>query len=336
MKEAVFFKELENKEVQCHLCPHNCKISPEKRGICGVRKNIDGKLFSLVYDKVSTMHIDPIEKKPLYQFYPGERAMSIATMGCNLSCKFCQNADLSQSPRQAEDMIVGEKISPEEIVEAAKKNNCKIIAYTYSEPTIFYELAYDTAKLAHENNIKNVFISNGYINEEPLKEISPYLDAANIDLKSFDDDFYKKVCGASLKPVLNTIKLMHKQGIWAEITTLVIPKENDSEKELNQIAEFIASVDKNIPWHISRFYPHYRMDGKFPTSINTLERAYELGKKAGLNYIYLGNVPGNAKDDTYCPSCSELIIKRNGYRISEINLEKNKCSSCGHEITGRY
>jgi pyruvate formate lyase activating enzyme len=334
MKKAMFYDKLENKKVQCKLCPHNCIIKENNKGICGVRQNLDSELYSLVYDKLDTMHIDPIEKKPLYHFFPGEKAMSIATMGCNFSCKFCQNANLSQSPKQ--NIIRGGNIPPEEIVKKTQNQNCKIIAYTYSEPTIFFELAYDTAKIANKNNIKNVFVTNGYINPKPLEKISPYLDAANIDLKCFSEEFYKKTCGGKLQPVLDSIKNYYKLGIWIEITTLLIPEQNDSPDEIKKIAEFIASIDKNIPWHISRFHPDYKMYDSKVTPIEKLRKAYEIGKKVGLNYIYLGNVPGDEHDNTYCSNCNKLLIKRSGFWISKNNLKKNQCKFCGEEVKGRF
>lgn len=332
----MFYEKKENSKVQCMLCPHNCIISENKKGVCGVRQNKEGVLYSLVYDKLNCMHIDPVEKKPLYHFYPGEAAMSVATMGCNFKCDFCQNSELSQSPKTPINKIEGENISAEEIVKTTIANNCRIIAYTYSEPTIYYELAYDTAKLAHEKGLKNVFVTNGYINPEPLKKIAPYMDAANIDLKSFSEGFYQKICGGKLKAVLDSIKLYHKLGIWIELTTLLIPEKNESPGELKKTAGFIASLDKNIPWHVSSFHPDYRMMDSHRTPLPVLEKAYEIGKKAGLNYIYLGNVHSDEHDNTYCPKCKKLLIRRYGFDIAEKNIEGNKCKYCGEEIKGRF
>ncbi len=287
----MLYEKLENKKVHCYLCSHNCKIDETKAGICGVRQNIDGKLYTHVYGKLIASHVDPIEKKPFYHFLPGTRSFSIATPGCNFKCDFCQNWQISQYKISDNKFSYqGLEMLPEEIVEAAKQNNCKSIAYTYTEPTIFFEYAYDTAKLAKKQNIKNVFVTNGYMSKKAIDAISPYLDAANIDLKSFNDDFYKKFCKARLEPVLNSIKTMHENDIWMEITTLVVPGQNDSKEELENIAKFISEISKNIPWHISRFYGDYNFTDVEATPIKTLKMAEELGKKNGLKYIHLGNV----------------------------------------------
>lgn len=286
----MLYEKLENKKVHCYLCSHNCKIDETKVGICGVRQNIDGKLYSHVYGKVIASHVDPIEKKPLYHFLPRTYAYSIATPGCNFKCDFCQNWQISQYKSDNEFDYQGFEMLPEEIVEAAKQNNCNSIAYTYTEPTIFFEYAYDTAKLAKKQDIKNVFVTNGYMTKEAIETIAPYLDAANIDLKSFSDDFYKKICKARLEPVLNSIKTMHENNIWIEITTLVVPGQNDSKEELENIAKFISEISKDITWHISRFHPDYQFTTIAPTTIRTLKMAEELGKKHGLKYIHLGNV----------------------------------------------
>ncbi len=287
-KECTLYKKLKDKNVRCSACSHRCLISPNNTGICGVRKNIDGKLYLLVYGKVMAKQIDPIEKKPLYHFLPGTYAYSIGTVGCNFRCSFCQNYNISQF-KEFYGKILGEEISPEQIVDEAIKNKCKSIAYTYNEPTIFIEFAHDTAKLAKQKNLKNILVTNGYMTKECLNYISPYIDAMNIDLKSFNDEFYIKICKARLQPVLETIKRAYKKKIHIEITTLIIPGENDSKQELEKIAKFIASVNKNIPWHISRFFPAYKMLNKPITPIKTLEQAEEIGKKY-LKYVYVGNV----------------------------------------------
>ncbi|MCK4552711.1 AmmeMemoRadiSam system radical SAM enzyme [Candidatus Pacearchaeota archaeon] len=287
-KECTIYKKLKDKNVQCLACSHRCLISKGRTGICGVRQNIGGKLYLLVYGKVMAKYIDPIEKKPLYHFLPGTYAYSIGTVGCNFRCSFCQNYDISQF-KEFYGKVLGEKITPKQIVNEAIKNKCKSIAYTYNEPTIFAEFAHDTAKLAKQKNLKNILVTNGYMTKECLDYISPYIDAMNIDLKSFNDKFYLKICKARLKPVLETIKLAHKKKIWIEITTLIIPGENDSKEELEQIARFIASVDKNIPWHISRFFPAYKMLNKPITPIEKLKQAEKIGKKY-LKYVYIGNV----------------------------------------------
>ena len=335
MQKARFYKTLKDKIVKCVLCPHNCIIQEDKSGVCGVRKNKDGELYSLVYGKTIAWHVDPIEKKPLFHFYPGSRIYSFSTAGCNFKCDFCQNWDISQISKGKEGKIIGEDKSPKEIVQEALDSGCDSIAMTYNEPTIFFEYGYDTAKLAKEKGLKTVFVSNGYINKEPIDKISKYLDAINIDIKSFNNDFYKKTCGGKLKPVLDSIKHYHKNKVWVEVTTLIVPGENDSDSELKQIAEFISSVSKDIPWHISRFHPDYKMRDKDMTSQENLNKAYNIGKKVGLNYIYVGNIFGNKYESTHCPSCKKIVIERLGYRIIRNNLEKNKCQ-CGKEIKGKF
>ena len=287
MKECVLYKK-EGNNVRCQACAHECLISKDKTGICGVRKNINGKLYLLVYGKVAAKHIDPIEKKPLYHFLPKTFSYSIGTFGCNFRCDWCQNYDIAQF-RGFYDKILGEEITSKKIVEEAIENKCESISYTYNEPVIFIEFVKDTAKIAKKKKLKNIMVTNGYFTKESLDFISDYIDAMNIDLKSFSDALYKKYCGAKLQPVLDTIKRAHKKGIWIEITTLIIPGLNDSEKELEQIAKFISDIDKNIPWHISRFFPHYKMTDKPVTPIQTLEKAEKIGKKY-LKYVYLGNV----------------------------------------------
>jgi len=333
MKEAIFYEKLEEKKVKCTLCPHQCIIHSGKRGICGVRENREGKLFSLVYEKVISWAVDPIEKKPLYHFLPGEAVFSFATVGCNFRCLNCQNYTISQISRQNGE-IPGERIPPEKIVQLTRKSRAKIIAYTYTEPTIFYEYAYDTCRLAHEQGIKNVFVTNGYIMPQPLKEISPFLDAANVDLKSMKETFYQKICGGKLKPVLDSIKLMRKLGIWVEVTTLVIPGMNDEEEEFESIARFLLQLGNDIPWHISRFYPAYKMTRPPYTPIEALHRAREVGKNAGLKYVYIGNVPGEESENTFCPNCGKIIVKRKGFWIEKIDVEKGRCRWCHNKIEG--
>ncbi len=302
MKEAILYKKEKGSKVRCLACAHYCTISEGKTGICSVRKNINGKLYLLVYEKVAAMHIDPIEKKPLYHFLPGSYAFSIGTVGCNFKCDFCQNFDISQvkpssvfskteNSKIAEEInyIFGEKITAEQVISQAIKTGCKSIAYTYNEPAIFIEFVKKCAELAHKKGLKNILVTNGYFSEESFDYIKNYIDAANIDLKSFSEDFYKKFCGGNLKPVLENIKRFHKTGIHVEVTTLVIPGLNDSSAELWEIAKFIASIDENIPWHISRFFPMYKMTDKETTPRETLERAYKIGKKY-LKNVYLGNV----------------------------------------------
>ena len=283
MKEAMFYEKLDEKKVRCFLCSHHCTIKEGKRGICHVRKNMDGTLYSLVYGKVVSMHIDPIEKKPLFHFLPSSTSFSIATAGCNFRCEHCQNFEISQYPMEHED-IPGQTVTPEDIVEAAARNGCESISYTYTEPTIFFEFAYDCAKLAHRRGIKNVFVSNGYTTPEATRVIAPYLHGNNIDLKG-SDDFYRKICSARLEPVKETIRLMKELGVWVEVTTLIIPDLNDSEEDLRDIAGFIKSVDPYIPWHVTQFYPTYKLMDKPRTPLKTLQKAREIGLEAGLKYV---------------------------------------------------
>lgn len=333
MREALLYEKLGDGRVKCHLCNHYCAISPGKRGICAVRENRDGTLYSLVYGKVIAAHIDPIEKKPLFHFYPGSKSYSIATVGCNFKCDHCQNYEISQYSKEYYPDIPGVEMTPEQVVREAKKARCESISYTYTEPTVFFEFAYDCARLARENGIKNVFVSNGYTSKEAIKLIAPYLDANNIDLKG-DENFYRKVSGARLQPVLDTIKLMKELGIWVEVTTLVIPNYNDSEAFLQWVAEFIKSIDPSIPWHVTQFYPTYKLLDQPRTPISTLRRAREIGLKAGLKYVYEGNVPGEGGENTYCPECGELLIERFGYILTKVKMKHSTCTKCGARIAG--
>lgn len=333
MKPAMFQETGERGMVRCGLCSHRCLIAPGRRGICSVRENRNGMLVSLVYDKVIARNIDPIEKKPLFHFLPGSRSFSIATPGCNFHCKHCQNADISQLPRDRGGIILGDAISPAEIVNAAVVNRCASISYTYTEPTVYFELAYDTAKLARGKGLRNVFVTNGYITAEALRDIRPYLDAANIDLKGFTDEFYKNICGARLQPVLDSIRLYRELGIWIEITTLVIPGQNDSEAELRQTADFIRSVGADIPWHVSRFHPTYKLTDSPRTPIETLQRARQTGLDAGLRYVYEGNIPGEG-EETVCWNCRRSVVKRFGFTVEDINVAEGKCGFCGERIDG--
>lgn len=332
MKEALLYEKLGEGKVNCRLCSHYCTIAPGKRGICSVRENRDGILYSLVYGKVAARHIDPIEKKPLFHFYPGSTSYSIATVGCNLRCLHCQNYDISQYPKAAPD-IPGAEMPPEQVVQAAESSGCKSISYTYTEPTIFFEFAYDCARLAHGRGIKNVFVSNGYTSPEATRLIAPYLDANNIDLKG-DEAFYKKVAGAKLQPVLDTIKLMKELGVWVEITTLIIPDYNDSEDFLKFTADFIGSVDKSMPWHVTQFYPTYKLTDKPRTPVSILRKAREIGLKSGLKYVYEGNVPGEGGENTWCFSCGELLIERFGFTLTKIKMKNSACPKCAAHIDG--
>jgi pyruvate formate lyase activating enzyme len=335
IKEAMLYEKLTDKRVHCNLCAHRCTIKPDKRGICGVRENKDGMLYSLVYGTLVAEHIDPIEKKPFFHVYPGSKSYSIAAVGCNFNCEFCQNHEISQMPRSTL-MIAGEEVSPADIVERAKKSGSATIAYTYTEPTIYFEMAYETAVLAEEQGIKNVFVTNGFMTTEAIETIRPYLIAANVDLKSFRDDFYKKQCGAHLKPVLESLRKMKEMGIWLEITTLLIPSLNDTDKELEDIAGFIASLDKETPWHISRFHPQFKMMDTPATPVYSLHRAVEIGRQAGLKYVYSGNVPGDEGESTYCSNCRNRIIERYGFQIMSTDFKGNKCNRCGTELEGIF
>ncbi len=337
MKEARVYGKLEENRVECRLCAHNCRISPGKRGLCGVRENRGGTLYSLVYGKIIAEHVDPIEKKPLFHFHPGTRAYSIGTVGCNFRCAHCQNSEISQLPHNHGGRIAGRECTPDDIVAAARRTGSQTIAYTYNEPTIFFEFARDTAVLAQQERIKNIFVSNGYMSRETTKRIAPYLDAINIDLKGFTDAFYKKICGARLQPVLDSIKQMKEAGVWLEVTTLVIPTLNDSEEELRDIARFIRSVGADTPWHVSRFFPAYRLDHLPPTPVTTLQRAREIGLEEGLHYVYEGNVAEPESENTYCPGCGKVVIERAGFHVAAgIGVKLGKCPECGVHIAGEW
>lgn len=302
------------------------------RGLCGVRENRDGALQTLVYGKVIARHVDPIEKKPLFHFHPGSKSYSIATVGCNFRCLHCQNSDISQYHKAFSD-IPGDDMTPEQVVSGAERASCSSISYTYTEPAIFMEFALDCARLARERGIKNVFVSNGYTSPEAVRLIAPYLDGNNIDLKG-DDEFYRKIAGARLQPVLDTIRLMKESGVWVEVTTLIIPGLNDSDAFLTWAAEFICSVDPAIPWHVTQFYPTFRLTDRGRTALSTLRRAREIGIKAGLKYVYEGNVPGEGRENTYCPSCGELLIERYGFFLNSLNMKDSRCLKCGARIEG--
>jgi pyruvate formate lyase activating enzyme len=319
---------------RCDLYNRQCRIKEGKRGICGVRENRGGRLYSLVYGRIIAEHIDPIEKKPLFNFLPGSRAFSIGTVGCNFHCKHCQNFDISQYPQEHTGDIIGERRTPEGIVSAAKAAGCETIAYTYNEPTVFYEFTHDTAILAQREGIKNIIVSNGYLSSEAARQIAPYLDAINIDLKAFSDKSYKEVCGARLEPVLETIKLMKALGVWVEVTTLIIPGLNDGEEELRDIAHFVKEIGPQVPWHVTRFHPAYKYLDRPPTPVATLRQAHEIGLEEGLRYVYEGNVPGEGGENTYCYACGAILVERYGLRLLANRLEDGKCSECGAKMDG--
>jgi pyruvate formate lyase activating enzyme len=338
------------KAVTCLACRHYCVIPDGQTGICGVRQNVNGKLNLLVYGKASGAAVDPMEKKPLYHFFPGSKIFSLGTIGCNFGCTFCQNWDTSQASKEFRRLALKGQIGPQDlkaaisesgfdlppkkIVEYCLKHDIKAIAYTYNEPSIFFEYTYDTAKLAKEHGISNVYVTNGYTSPEALDKLEGLLDAANIDLKSFSDKFYRDISGARLDEVLKSIKYYYDKGIWLEITTLVIPGKNDSKAELTKIAEFIAGIDVNIPWHISRFSPHYLMQDIAATGKEKLMQAFNIGKKAGLNYVYVGNIFDEKLHSTYCPKCSALLVERDWDHVKVKSLKKGKCLECGFNIKG--
>lgn len=333
--EAILYEHLKNKKVKCNLCCHRCVIENGKRGICGVRENRDGVLETLVYGKLIASHIDPIEKKPLFHFLPASLSYSIATVGCNFKCLFCQNADISQMPSDNKGLITGGSYTPEDVVAAAVKGNCKSISYTYTEPTVYFEFARDTALLAREKGLKNVFVTNGYMTGEALGRIHPYLDAANVDLKAFTGEFYKKYCGAKLENVKETLREMKSLGIFVEVTTLIIPGLNDDGMELEKLAEFLAgSVGPETPWHISRFHPTHKLQERPSTPLETLVSARKIGMKCGLKYVYTGNVPGEEGESTFCYSCGKMLIERIGFYVKKNVVDKGMCPHCGAHIDG--
>lgn len=333
LHEAMLWEKLDGQKVQCHLCGHRCVIRAGQYGICRVRLNDEGVLRTINYDSVIALNVDPIEKKPLFHFLPASRSLSIAAPGCNFQCSFCQNWQISQAPR--EGRIEGQAVSPEQMVTAALNYDCASISYTYTEPTVFFELAYDTAVLAHKRGLKNCFVSNGYLTPRAVDKIAPFLDAINVDLKAFRDETYQSIMKARLAPVLECLRALVKAGIWTEITTLVVPGMNDSAEELGDIARFIAGeLGPQVPWHISRFHPDYQMQDRAGTPLETLQLAAELGRQAGLRYIYCGNVPGLVDENTYCPNCHKKLIARTGFRVEAVELADGRCGGCGEAIEG--
>jgi len=333
--EAYLYESLKDNEVKCNRRNHRSNIKNGRRGICGVRENRGGVLETLVYGKVIARHIDPIEKKPLFHFLPGSLSYSIATVGCNFKCRFCQNADIAQMPSDRNGRIVGDTFTPKDVVSAALKGDCKTIAYTYTEPTVYFEFAYDTAKLATEKGIRNVFVTNGYMTEEALQMIHPFLDAANVDLKAFTEDFYKTTCKAKLVHVKETLKRMKFLGIFVEVTTLIIPGLNDNKKELENLSAFlVAALGPETPWHISRFHPTYKLTDRPPTPVETLVKAREIGINAGLKYVYTGNVPGESGEKTFCDQCDHLLIDRWGFYVQNNRIKNGKCPQCGAAVDG--
>ena len=331
LKEAGYYKELGGGVVQCKLCPHFCVLNPGETGLCRVRKNISGKLYSLVYGQPVSIHLDPIEKKPLFHFLPGSTAYSVATAGCNLRCLYCQNWEISQAfPKDVKSV---EK-TPEQLVEEALALGAQSIAYTYTEPIVFYEYMLETAKLARQKGLKNVVISAGYINPEPLKELCQHVDAIKIDLKAFNNSFYKKIVGGELEPVLNTLKTIKEQGIWLEIVYLVIPGENDDPEEVREMSQWIKqNLGEHVPLHFSRFHPMYKLINLPPTPEQTVKQLRNIALEQGLKYVYTGNLGDWQTESTYCPGSDEMAIKRKGYFVTQINFNQGVCAN-GEQIPG--
>jgi pyruvate formate lyase activating enzyme len=332
VKEARFWEAADGRVVNCRLCHQHCAISPGRRGLCGVRENRDGRLFSLVYGHPAAINLDPIEKKPLYHFLPGSLAFSLGTCGCNFHCQHCQNCEISQARGRAMAFLGQPGLPPGEVVDRAQASGAASIAYTYTEPTVFLEYAADIAQLAQERGLRNIFVTNGYITPEALRPIAPLIAAANLDLKFFREDRYREVCGARLQPVLDTIRLYRELGVWIEITTLVIPGHNDDDEQLGQIAEFIAGLDRDIPWHLSAFHPAHRMPEVAPTPPVALARARAIGHAAGLRFVYLGNLGMSA--DTLCPGCGSTLVERRGMTAIANHLDHDRCPQCHRAIPG--
>jgi len=335
--DARLYKSLKDQKVQCNLCKHFCIIKNGNRGICSVRENQDGVLKTLIYGHLIARNIDPIEKKPLFHFFPGSLSLSVASVGCNFKCLFCQNADIAQMPSDRNGLIMGDSFKPEEIVKIAKKGKCKSIAYTYTEPTVNFEFVLDTAKLAAEKRIKNVLVTNGYISDQALKILSPYIDAANVDLKAFNNEFYTKICNAELENVQKTLVQMNSAGIFLEITTLIIPGLNDNTEEIQNLALFIAeSLGRETPWHVSRFHPSYKLYDPPVTPVETLNKAREAGLNEGLKYVYTGNVHGSGFENTLCSNCGKLLIKRSGFMVEENLIVNGSCPGCNTKTDGLF
>ncbi len=335
LKEAVLWRAEPENRVVCDLCSHRCRIAVGKFGTCGVRENRAGALWTHAYGEVIAAHVDPIEKKPLYHFYPGTKSFSLAAAGCNFRCSFCQNWQISQSRVRDGGGGESQPLEPREAVRLAKANGCRSISYTYTEPTIFFEYAADTGRLAKAEGLANNFVTNGYMTAEALEAAREWLDACNVDLKAFRDKTYKDICGARLEPVLESIRAMRRLGIWVEVTTLVVPGLNDGPDELRDIARFLAGVGRDIPWHISRFHPDYKYTEALPTPVEMLRRAYDIGKEEGLHYIYIGNILGES-EDTICPKCGTALIKRRGFSVSASKVSDGRCPKCGAEIAGKF
>jgi pyruvate formate lyase activating enzyme len=331
-KEASFYEKLKNSVVHCQLCPRECVIRDGRRGYCRVRENRKGVLFALSYAQPVAIHVDPIEKKPFFHFLPGSQAFSIATVGCNLNCSFCQNWEISQA--KPED-VKAESLSPEQIVAQASKSGAQSIAFTYTEPTVFYEYMLAIAKLARTNGLRVVMHSNGFVNEEPLRQLCKYLDAANIDLKGFSQEYYSKICEGSLAPVLRSLQILKEEGVHVEITNLVLSGYNDDLETIRKMCVWIKeNLGADTPVHFSRFYPMYKLLALIPTPVAQLEAARNAAHDAGLKYVYIGNIPGHEAENTYCPKCHNPVIKRTGYIVTGLDLVNGKCKFCQEDIKG--
>ncbi|WP_019177857.1 AmmeMemoRadiSam system radical SAM enzyme [Methanomassiliicoccus luminyensis] len=328
LHEARFW-ESQGERIRCHLCPQNCSISPGRRGMCGVRENRDGKLYAMSYGRAASINIDPIEKKPLFHFYPGERVLSLGSVGCNLRCLHCQNYTISQASLAE---LTLREMRPEEVSDMAETSSCRGIAFTYNEPTIWHEFAYDAMKIAKERGLFTVYVTNGFIQEEPLRELSSVLDAMNIDIKGFSERFYDKICKAALEPVLEATKLAHELGIHIEITYLIIPGENDGEDEIRKFCRWMAELNPKVPVHFTRFHPDYEMQDRGPTPIATMEMARRVAEKEGLKFVFLGNVSLPHGEDTVCPNCGNLVIERQGFHILRNDAIDGKCKVCGEDL----
>ena len=334
MIEAALYEKTDSSAVRCKLCRQSCKIEDGERGFCGVRENKGGTLFSLVYDKIVSTNVDPIEKKPFFHFAPGTKSFSIATMGCNFRCTFCQNYSISQPPNETGE-ISGIHYTPKQLVTMALDSGCESIAYTYTEPTIYYELARDTMILAKKAGLLNVFVTNGYMSRDMLDDAKGLIDGANVDLKAFNDNFYTQYCRARLKGVLDSLKYIKGMGIWLEVTTLLIPGLNDNTSEIREMARFIKNeLGKETPWHVSRFFPRYKELDLPPTEASVLRGVRQIGLDEGLYYVYTGNLPWEPGEKTYCPGCSYMLIDRAGYTIQKYALKEGRCPKCGYEIEG--
>lgn len=335
-KEAELVRILKDQAAQCRVCEHYCTLRPGEWGKCGVRVNRDGKIYLAVYGSAVAAHVDPIEKKPLFHFLPGSKAFSIGTYGCNMRCRWCQNWQISQVKRVDEERApLREALSPEDVVDIARRQHSESIAYTYNEPTVFFEYTYDTARLAHAHGIKNVYVSNGFMSPETLERLAPYLDGINVDLKGFTNEIYETYSGARLEPVKRNIAaIAQATSIWIEVTTLIIPGLNDSDEELQAAATWLASVNPEIPWHLSAFHPDYQMLDRPRTGTATLERAYAIGKSAGLKFIYLGNVLDPERENTLCPACGEVLVQRYGYNVRPRWTAPGVCPKCDTRIPG--